>query len=100
MFTSNLAEISSFDNAYFIKYGRGGVIVILESSDLKSEAEHFHRKDDINSALGFSCLQPIKNIEIKGDELSVHFSLNGNALVSRTLDKSQITIEVFKQQEA
>ena len=97
MFISDLKKNQSYNDFYFVKYGRGGVIVYLENQDLKGKAEHFHKKDDINSALGYSCLHPIKNIEVKNDELLVQFSIHG-ALISRTVDKSQVTLEVFNVQ--
>lgn len=79
---------------YFVKYGRGGILVGLNnnSEELKREAEIQHNRGDLADALNL-----VHSYKETNDAYEVGYESNGY-IITRIMPISQISIEIYDTQ--
>lgn len=80
---------------YFVKYGKGGVLICLEEKEAFDLADKFNQRNDFDSFLG-NHLYTVSSVKIitKG-YYSITLELSSSHKLTRHIHEGEVTIEVY-----
>ncbi len=82
---------------YFVKYGKGGVLICLEEQEALGLADKFNQRNDLDSFLrNHLCKVSSVKIITKG-YYSITLELSSSHKLTRHIYESEVTVEVYSQ---
>ncbi|GEA49907.1 hypothetical protein VIN01S_07110 [Vibrio inusitatus NBRC 102082] len=87
-------DVTCLENTYFVKYGKGGVLVRLESSELEDAANEFNSKNDYQSYISTNLI-PVASVQTTESDVKVTL-VQENVLITRVMPTSEVTLETYQ----
>jgi hypothetical protein len=82
---------------YFVKYGKGGVLICLADKEALGIADEFNQKNDVGSFLGKHLYEVSSVEQVTKGYFSITIQISTSHSLTRHIYKNEVTVEVYSK---